>query len=226
VLALQKDNAAAAVVSSNAGQVLWGGIAGPSRAARVADRLLADDMFSGWGIRTLSERAAAYNPMSYHLGSVWPHDNGLILAGFRRYGCDAQALQVFDAIFDAAANFRDNRLPELYCGFPRGDEQAPVRYPTACSLQAWAAGSIPHALWNLLGLRADAVHSHLRIVRPQLPDWLDWIALDGLRVGTSTLDLRFERSKGTAAEAHWIIKEGELAVETVVTTDPHAWQPK
>jgi glycogen debranching enzyme len=195
VLARQAGGRPAAVVSSNAGQVLWGGIAGAERAARIAERLLAPDMFSGWGIRTLSSNSAAYNPMSYHTGSVWPHDNGLIVAGLRRYGHDAAALRVFDGLFDAAASFPEYRLPELYCGYHRREgEEQPIRYPVACSPQAWAAGAIPHALWNLLGLRANALEGCLRIVHPRLPGWLDWLELRGVPVGRDRVDLRFTRN--------------------------------
>lgn len=192
-MALQAGGVPTDVVSSNAGQVLWGGIAAPERARRVAERLMQPDMFSGWGVRTLSSGATAYNPVSYHLGSVWPHDNGLIAAGLRRYGQDEPALRIFGALFQAAANFRDERLPELFCGFERGEEQAPIRYPVACSPQAWAAGSLPHTLWTLLGLRADALERRLRVVRPRLPASLDWLEIEGVPVGDAVVDLRFER---------------------------------
>ena len=160
---------------------------------------MAPDMFSGWGVRTLSSATVAFNPVSYHRGSVWPHDNGLIIAGLRRYGQDEPALRIFSALFDAAANVRDQRMPELFCGFARGDEPAPVRYPVACSPQSWAAGAIPHALWTLLGLRANALKDRLRVVRPRLPLWLDWLEVTNVQIGRSTVDLRFER---TAADGH------------------------
>ncbi|MGH7359795.1 MAG: amylo-alpha-1,6-glucosidase, partial [Candidatus Rokuibacteriota bacterium] len=146
VLARQAGGRPAAVVASNAGQVLWGEVAPAEQADRLAERLLAPDMYSGWGIRTLSAESRAYNPMSYHLGSVWPHDNSLILAGFRRYGLDAAALRLFDGLFDAASNFRDYRLPELFCGYRREESaDRPIPYPVACSPQAWAAGALPYA---------------------------------------------------------------------------------
>jgi glycogen debranching enzyme len=192
VMARQAGGRPVAVVSSNAGQVLWGGIASPARAGRVAARLMEDDMFSGWGIRTLSASAAAYNPVSYHLGSVWPHDNALILAGFRRYGEDERALRLFDALFEAASRFRSYRLPELYCGYARHEsEDRPVRYPVACSPQAWASGAIPHALWSLLGLRPDALARRLEVRRPRLPTGIEWLELRRLRVGPDEVDLRF-----------------------------------
>jgi glycogen debranching enzyme len=213
VLARHGAGRRAEVVTSNAGQVLWGGLATPERAARVVARLTADDMFSGWGIRTLASTARAYNPMGYHLGSVWPHDNALLIAGFCRYGSEEAALRVFDGLFDAASKLRSFRLPELFCGFPReASTHAPVRYPVACSPQAWAAGALPHALWNLLGLEPDALARRLVIRRPRLPDWLGRVELGGVRVGEAVADLRFARGDdGVAVDA--AVREGELAVE-------------
>jgi glycogen debranching enzyme len=153
------------------------------------------DMFSGWGIRTLSSREKAYNPISYHLGTVWPHDNALIAAGLERYGQDEAADAVFSALVGAASGMSQYRLPELYSGYERReDEQRPVGFPVACSPQAWAAGAIPHVLWTTLGLRANAPEKRLRIVRPVLPPWLDWLELRNVRVGAACLALRFERT--------------------------------
>jgi glycogen debranching enzyme len=216
VLALEKGGRRAEVVSSNSGQVLWGGIARPERAARVVERLMQPDMFSGWGVRTLSSEARAYNPLSYHLGSVWPHDNGLIIAGFCRYGYDAVALKILDALFTAASNFSEYRMPELYCGYQRQRERQPVRYPVACSPQAWAAGAIPHSLWTLLGLRANALHNTLRVVRPVLPLGLDWLEMKGVQVGASRVDLRFERAgQGGEVKVDWRVRQGDLKVVLV-----------
>ena len=202
LLALQEGGRPAPVVSSNAGQVLWGGITDPSRAARVAERLMRADTFSGWGVRTLSSREKAYNPISYHLGSVWPHDNALIAAGFERYGQDDAAIRILSGLFDAAAGLHDYRLPELFSGYERREgEQRPVGFPVACSPQAWAAGAIPHVMWTLLGLRANAPEKRLRIVRPVLPDWLDWLELRHIKVGGASLDLRFERETPSKADA-------------------------
>jgi glycogen debranching enzyme len=197
VLARQRHGRPAAVMASNTGQVLWGGLATPAHAARIAGRLMEPDMFSGWGIRTLSAQAPGYNPMGYHLGSVWPHDNSLILAGLRRYGHDGPALKLFDALFDAATNLRDYRLPELYCGYAREESaHRPVAYPVACNPQAWASGSLPYALWSLLGLRADARDHVLTLKRPRLPAWLHTLELQGLPLGRARLDLKFERPPG------------------------------
>ena len=158
--------------------------------------------------------ARAYNPMSYHLGSVWPHDNALIIAGFLRYGLVAEAARVFEAVFEAATRFPHFRLPELYCGFPRAHcAQQPVHYPVACSPQAWAAGALPYALSNLLGLQPDALAGQLRIVRPHLPSGLEWLELSGVRVGEARVDVRWERTTGERVSTTWRIREGRLDVE-------------
>lgn len=199
ILARQQGAKPAAEVSSNAGQVLWGGIASEDHAHAVIRRLMAADMFSGWGVRTLSANEVGYNPMSYHRGSVWPHDNALLCAGFRRYGDDQAALRIFEALYAVAAGFRNHRMPELYGGFERSAEEShPVPYPVACSPQAWAAGWIPYALVSLLGLQADALGNRLRVVRPCLPQWLERLALEGLRVGSARVDLLFRRGAGGA----------------------------
>lgn len=216
VLALQRGGRPAEVVSSNAGQVLWSGIASPRHAHAVAGRLLREDMFSGWGIRTLSTGEQRYNPLSYQLGSVWPHDNALILAGFKRYGCDSAAQRLFAALQDAAAGVRGHRLPELYAGLERGpDERHPVRYPVACSPQAWAAAAMPYALVSLLGLEPDALEQRLRIVGPRLPERVDRLLLSRVRVGESLVDLRFLRSSDNDVGVSWTVREGPLVVESV-----------
>jgi len=211
-LALQGGGQPAAVDASNQGQALWGGIAEPGRAAAVRDTLLDPArLFSGWGVRTLAANARAYNPFDYQVGAVWPHDNALIVAGLRRYGFDQDALSIFSALYQAATRFDHYRLPELFAGFSRDEFGMPVRYPVACSPQAWAAASLPYMLQALLGFAPDAFAQRLRIVRPCLPDWLDWVVIRGLRVGQGTVDLRFERS-GQAALVAVLQKEGELTV--------------
>jgi glycogen debranching enzyme len=218
VLARQRDGRPAEVTASNTGQVLWSAIASHAHARQVASRLLQDDMFSGWGIRTLCARERAYNPVSYHLGSVWPHDNALILAGFRRYGLDAEALRVFDALLDAAIEFR-GRLPELFCGFPRRLNESPVPYPASSSPQAWAAGALPHGLWNLLGLRPNALEHRLSIVRPVLPERLEWLTLAGLCVGEAVVDLRFERRADRVA-ASADVRQGRVDIHLIDDIPP------
>lgn len=216
VLALQAGGRPVEVIASNAGQVLWSGIASAEHARAVARRLMQDDMFSGWGIRTLSSREQRYNPLSYQLGSVWPHDNALILAGLKRYGCDKEAERVFAALLDAAGGLRGHRLPELYAGLERApDEEHPVRYPVACSPQAWAAAAMPYALVSLLGLEPDAPGQRLRIVDPKLPPGMDRLTLTRVRVGQAVVDLGFLRSSDDNIGVSWTVREGPLVVESV-----------
>jgi glycogen debranching enzyme len=193
-LALQKGGKAAAVVSSNPGQALWTGIVAPAKAKATVDHLLAADMFTGWGIRTLSEKEKRYNPIGYHVGTVWPHDNSLIVAGLRRYGFDDAAVRVSKAIIEAAMGFRFYRLPELFSGLAREEYDVPVHYPVACHPQAWAAGAVPFLMETLLGLAPDAFNHRLGIIRPVLPDWIQRLQVRGLRVGQAHADLTFERT--------------------------------
>jgi glycogen debranching enzyme len=195
-LALQgNDNRQAAVLSSNAGHALWSGIAEDEHAQKVANHLLSPDMFNGWGIRTLSDGAVRYNPLAYHLGTVWPHDNSLIAAGFKRYGFDDAALQVFNGLMNAALHFEACRLPELFGGFPLEEYGIPVSYPVACQPQAWSAGAMPYLLTILLGLEPSAFEGTLRIVRPQLPSNVNRVEVQGLKVGNARADLLFERQQ-------------------------------
>ncbi len=189
---LDPDKKRIDTVASNAGHLLWSGIVRPDRAARVVSRLLQSDMWSGWGIRTLSANNPAYNPLSYQLGSVWPHDNGIIALGFKRYGFADEAARVARDISRAAGCFASHRLPELYAGVERRAGTFPVLYPGANVPQAWAAGSAFHLVRAILGLDADAPNGRLR-VDPVLPAWLPDVTLTGLRVGRAKLDLRFWR---------------------------------
>jgi glycogen debranching enzyme len=180
-------------VASNAGHCLWSGIADEEKARRTVQRLLQPDMWSGWGVRTISNKNPAYNPYSYHLGSVWPHDNGIIAAGMKRYGHFEEANTVIRGIVDAARAFDMYRLPELFAGLRRLGKRTdfPVLYPGGANIpQAWASGSIFHMVQTILGLRADAGHGRL-YVAPTLPRWLPDITLQHLTVGPCTLDLRF-----------------------------------
>lgn len=211
-LALQRGGRPCAVASSNPGQALWTGIVDRDKAARTVQRLMAPDMFSGWGIRTLSAHERRYNPIGYHLGTIWPHDNAIIAAGFRRYGFDQEALRIFDGIVSAATYFEHERLPELFAGFERDDYGVPVRYPVADHPQAWAAGAVPYLMTTLLGLVPEAFERRLRIVRPLLPGFVNYCELRGLRVGSARVDLAFERTeRGTIAVKVARI-DGDLAV--------------
>lgn len=212
-LALQKNGRPVRVCSSNAGHALWGTIALPEQARRTRKRLMRPDMFTGWGIRTLSEHETAYSPVGYHAGTVWPHDNSLIAAGFRRYGFDRAALRIFSGLARAAMNFELYRLPELFAGYSREDYEVPVHYPLASKPQAWAAGATPYLLSELLGLRPEANLRRLNVVSPVLPDFVEWIELKDLRVGEDRVNLRFERtSSGVAVE----VQHKDRPLEVVV----------
>jgi glycogen debranching enzyme len=199
-------------ITSNAGQALWGGIVDADQARSVARRLVSRAMFSGWGIRTMGSGEAAYDPDDYQSGSIWPHDNSLIMDGLRRYGFAAEAEKVFTAIFEVAQQFPDGRLPELFAGQQRTARSRPIPYPETCSPQAWAAGAIPFMLTSALGLQPDAPGGLLRVVRPHLPAFLSQVTLRGLRVGEASVDLHWHRQKsGTSVKV--LGKEGKLRVE-------------
>ncbi len=188
-------------LGSNAGHCLWSGIVPDEAAHLVAERLLAPDLFSGWGIRTYGADDPGYNPLGYHTGSVWPHDTAIAAAGLKRVGEDEAARRLADGLFDAAQEFPGFRLPELLCGFERSETGGPVPYPVACSPQAWAA-AVP--LWLIrtsLGLRADAAAGELELIRPMLPSGIDKLVIRRLRVGPSTCDVLVHRWRGrTSAE--------------------------
>ena len=192
-LALDGDKRPIPTVTSNAGHALWSRLADPARAVAVAQTLLASDMFCGWGIRTLSARHPVFNPMSYHNGSVWPHDNALIVMGLSHYGLAASALPVVDATRDAAAAADFNRLPELYCGMSRNGAAQPVSYPVSCSPQAWASGALFLMLQAVLGILPDAPANLLHIRNPVLPRGLQELTVTNLQVGKARVSLHFAR---------------------------------
>ena len=206
-LAIALDGAKRQVgtVSSDAGHCLWSGIVDEDKAASVARRLSAPDLSSGWGIRTLATGEVSYNPMSYHNGSVWPHDTSLCALGLKRYGYDREANAVSMGVVAAAEHFADARLPELYCGFEAHDGP-PVPYPEACSPQAWAAAAPLALVQSMLSLEPDAAAGVLRL-RPHLPDGVELLSLRGLRVGAATVDLRVTRDGVDAT-----VREGTLQV--------------
>ncbi len=150
-------------------------------------------MFSGWGIRTLSSEAARFNPMSYHNGSIWPHDNALIASGLSRYGHQAEAVRLLGALFDAAQHMDLKRMPELFCGFERREGRGPTQYPVACLPQSWAAGAVFMLLDACLGLSIDALARRIRFAQPTLPPFLDHVTMTGLAVGNSTVDIQLHR---------------------------------
>jgi glycogen debranching enzyme len=195
VLALDGKKRPCRVRASNAGYALFTGIARPERAASVAGVLLSDAGFSGWGIRTVAAGEARYNPMSYHNGSIWPHDSAIVARGLARYGFHDEAVRVLDGIFESSRHFDLARLPELFCGFTRRDGEGPTRYPVACSPQAWAAGAVFMLLEAALGMEVDASERQVRLRHSRLPGWLDRLSLQNLHVGRARLDMDLERQR-------------------------------
>ncbi len=193
-IALDGDKRPCRVRTSNAGQVLWSGIANAERARIVSDAMVSPAFFSGWGIRTVAEGEARYNPMSYHDGSIWPHDNSLIVEGMARYGHARHVETVFSGLFDAATHMDLVRLPELFCGFARRAGAGPTLYPVACAPHAWAAASPLSMLQACLGLRFDPEGRSIRFVRPRLPAWLDAISLGNLSLGAAAVDITLTRA--------------------------------
>jgi glycogen debranching enzyme len=211
-MGLDQDKQPIDTVTSNPGHGLWVGLIRGEQARRTVERLMAEDMLCGWGVRTLSSRAAVFNPMSYHNGSVWPHDNALVALGMKRVGADAAATEVASQVLEAGLRFPSTRLPELYCGFARDRRyrSTPAQYPVSCSPQAWAAGSAFMLLQTLLGLEVDALQGLVRL-RPLLPVWLGRVSLRGLRVGKRALDLDVVRV-GHRTEVD-VLDDGGLRVE-------------
>jgi len=193
VLALDGNKQQCAVRASNAGHALFAGVAARRHAGSVVRALMAPDSFSGWGVRTLSARERRYNPMSYHNGSIWPHDNAIVAAGLARYGFHDEAMAVMNALFEASLFLDLHRLPELFCGFPRERGEAPIGYPVACNPQAWASGSVLMLIQASLGLDVRAADRTVRLTRPRLPEFLREVHIRGLKVGPHAVDLLFER---------------------------------
>jgi glycogen debranching enzyme len=193
-LALDGEKRPCRVRSSNAGHALFTGIADKELAHRAARTLMDETSMSGWGIRTIATGEARYNPISYHNGSVWPHDNALIALGFARYGLRSYVLRIFEGLFSAAAYIDLRRLPELFCGFPRRPNRGPTFYPVACSPQAWAAASLLSLVQSSLGLDSDPATREVRLDHPALPRFLDEITLRSVRAGAGSLDLTVRRA--------------------------------
>jgi glycogen debranching enzyme len=188
-LALDGAKRPCRVRASNAGHALWTGIALPERASTLARTLMSADSFSGWGVRTVASGEALYNPMSYHNGSVWPHDNALIALGLARYGFKREAARIFDALFHASVYIELRRLPELFCGFARSRAQGPTFYPVACIPQAWAAATPIALIQAALGLTFDVAGNRVVLEEPVLPPFLDELHLRNLRLGEGSLDI-------------------------------------
>jgi glycogen debranching enzyme len=212
-LALDGAKRPCRVIASNAGHALLTGIAAPERAACVAATLMRVGSFSGWGIRTVALSAARYNPISYHNGSIWPHDNALIALGLARYGHKEAALRVFTGLFDAATHWDPRRLPELFCGFARR-HTAPTMYPVACSPQAWASASVFALVQASLGLKFDHGAGEIRFEHPMLPGFLEHLHVRQLRLGDAVADVMLHRFDGEVA-ATVTRREGQVRVVVV-----------
>jgi glycogen debranching enzyme len=212
-LALDGEKRPCRVRSSNAGHCLFSGIASPERARRVTATLTSGASYSGWGIRTIAAGEARYNPMSYHNGSIWPHDNAIIAAGFARYGLVDQAAQVFSGLLDASLFFDQHRLPELFCGFHRRAGEAPTLYPVACSPQAWAAAAAYSLLASCLGLRVLGSERRIVLTNPVLPPQVRRVSLRNLRFGESSLDLEARRHAAGDVGVNVVRRQGDVQVE-------------
>jgi len=213
-LALDGDGQQCQVRSSNAGQVLMTGIAAPERAWRVAKGLMTPRFFTGWGIRTLAADEVRYNPMSYHNGSIWPHDNAMIALGMARMGLRSETARLFEGMSAAAGTMDLRRLPELFCGFPRRPGQGPTSYPVACAPQAWAAAAIPAFVQASLGLSFDPTERVIRFDHPNLPDFLDCLTLSSLSLGNAWVSAEISRTPGEVSISV-IGREGNIHVLTM-----------
>ncbi|HEX6542937.1 MAG TPA: glycogen debranching N-terminal domain-containing protein [Ktedonobacterales bacterium] len=211
-LALDRNKQPCDVVASNAGHCLWSGILPNEQGHAMVDRLLADDMYTEWGIRTLSGREQRYNPMSYHNGSVWPHDTALVGSGFSRIGRKREAGELLGHLYGLSLYYEGARLPELFCGFTRRRGFGPTRYPVACSPQAWATGAPILLLSNMLGFEPEAERHRLILRQPMLPDWLDRLELRGLQLGGRSAHLRFTRTNGDTA----VTVTGDMGIDVHV----------
>jgi glycogen debranching enzyme len=212
-LALDGDKKPCRVRASNAGHALYTGIAFPERAPGVVAALMASSSFCGWGVRTVASSEARYNPMSYHNGSVWPHDNALIAAGFARYGFRLEAAKVFEGLFSASTYVDLRRLPELLCGFPRKQGRGPTFYPVACAPQAWAAAAPLSLIQSCLGLTFDPSGPKISFREPVLPAFLDSIVLRGLTVAGTAADIALTRSeRGVVVDV--LSRRGPVSVVT------------
>ncbi|MCU1285683.1 MAG: Amylo-alpha,6-glucosidase [Acidobacteriales bacterium] len=213
-MGLDKDKKKIDVISSNPGHLLFTRAVKTDRARLVANRLMQPDMHSGWGWRTLSKDEKVFNPLSYHRGSVWPHDNSLIAHGMALYDFRKPALHTLTTLFQAAQTFRDSRLPELFCGIQRKDSDVPVHYPVSCSPQAWASGTMFFMLTSVLGIRPSAPQRELNIMNPTLPEWLDYLQIRNMRVGNSRVSLDFSR-RGDRTFCNVVEVEGEKLLVNV-----------
>jgi glycogen debranching enzyme len=212
-LALDANKEPCRVRTSNPGHCLFTGIASPAHASRVAETLMSDESFGGWGIRTVAAGAARYNPMSYHNGSVWPHDNALAAAGLAQYGFTGDAARILTAMFDLSQAVDLHRLPELICGFHRRRGDSPTLYPVACAPQAWAAGAVFLLVQACLGLRVDGAPGRVALTRAVLPEEIEWLRILNLSVGSGSVDLLLTRHPYDVG-VRVLRREGNVAITT------------
>jgi glycogen debranching enzyme len=213
-LALDARKRPCGVRTSNPGHCLFTGIVHRTRARQVADTLMSEASFGGWGVRTVAAGMARYNPMSYHNGSVWPHDNAIVAAGLARYGFMAEASRILAAIFDLSQTVDLHRLPELICGFHRRSGDSPTLYPVACAPQAWSAGAVYLLLQACLGVRVDAKARRVSFAHAVLPEEVDWVRIINLSIGSASVDLLFTRH-ATNVGVTVLRRDGELEILTV-----------
>jgi glycogen debranching enzyme len=213
-IALDGEKRRCEVRSSNAGQILFTGLGSADHCRRIVAELASEIFYSGWGIRTIAASEARYNPMSYHNGSVWPHDNALIAYGLSEEKDKALAEKILTGLFDAAVFFDLHRMPELFCGLPKRPGEAPTLYPVACAPQAWAAGSVFLILQSCLGMKIDALGKTVHFIHPMLPECIPYVRLTGLRVGLAEVSLEITRHQRTVSIAI-LDRRGDVDVVTV-----------
>ncbi len=214
-LALDGEKRPCLVRASNAGHLLWTGTASREQARRTRDTLLSPGMYSGWGVRTVDAGAARYNPMSYHDGSVWPHDTAIVARGLARYGFKREAARILADLLEVTRYSGNQRLPELFCGFPRRPGEGPTLYPVACSPQAWAAGAVFFLVEACLGLSVHAARGLVRLERPWLPDGIEVLEIRDLRVGEARVDLRVTR-RGEVVGPEVLRRDGEVELQVLL----------
>jgi glycogen debranching enzyme len=211
-LALDADKSPCRVMTSNAGHCLATGLLDSGQAEALAERLTSADMFTGWGVRTLSAAEQRYNPMSYHNGSVWPHDNAVVAAGLARLEGRRGVVHILEGLLQAASQLKTGSLPELFCGFPRDKWLGPVPYPVACHPQAWSAAGIFMIVQAMLGIEVMGFERRLTIDSPVLPEWLDWIKIENLKVADGSVSLLVRRTPEVPA-IEILEKRGAVRVE-------------
>jgi glycogen debranching enzyme len=212
-LALDADKQPCRVMASNAAHCMATGLLDAEHAGHLGQRLFEDRMFSGWGVRTLGANERRYNPMSYHNGSVWPHDSAIAAMGLARYGDSAGALSILAGLFDAAVHMETASLPELFCGFPREPRLGPVPYPVACYPQAWSAASIFMILQAMMGIEVSGRERRLTMRSPAIPPWLDWLRVDNLQVGDGSVSLMLRRAANGACATEILERTGPVTVD-------------